>query len=262
MTSAGAEIVSAHVSPATRPRASRSNSSPRTTRPRLEGSPMSRSSGTTRRFLSRASRSRRSPTGLAVPLENGAVVSLDQGARDPRSRFARRARTERRSSASTCSTRHRTSSARASGLAPAVSPLFDRSGGGLVRVFDRPRSTWPKTSPRSACRFGLAMSTTGKRGAISMSSSRGRSHWAALQVKYFTVALMAPTPAGGEARLEGRKTDGFMTASIDLPASERQGRVRPGRRYLHGTHRFRRAEGAGDGGSRKTSIWGTSICDR
>jgi len=53
----------------------------------------------------------------------------------------------------------------------------------------------------------------------------GTVHWAALQMKYFTVALMAPTPVGGEARLEGRKTDGFMTASIDLPAAERQGRV-------------------------------------
>jgi YidC/Oxa1 family membrane protein insertase len=46
-----------------------------------------------------------------------------------------------------------------------------------------------------------------------------------LQLKYFTVALLAPTPVGGAARLQGRKADGFMSASIDLPASERQGRV-------------------------------------
>jgi YidC/Oxa1 family membrane protein insertase len=53
----------------------------------------------------------------------------------------------------------------------------------------------------------------------------GTVDWVALQVKYFTVALMAPTPMGGEARLQGRKADNFMTASIDLPTSERQGRV-------------------------------------
>ena len=53
----------------------------------------------------------------------------------------------------------------------------------------------------------------------------GTVDWISLQVKYFTVALLAPTPTGGAARLQGRKTDGFMTASIDLPASERAGRV-------------------------------------
>jgi YidC/Oxa1 family membrane protein insertase len=53
----------------------------------------------------------------------------------------------------------------------------------------------------------------------------GTINWAALQVKYFTVAIMPPAPTGGEARLEGRKGDGFMTASIELPAPERQGRV-------------------------------------
>jgi YidC/Oxa1 family membrane protein insertase len=53
----------------------------------------------------------------------------------------------------------------------------------------------------------------------------GTVDWVALQAKYFTVAMLSPTPMGGAARLQGRKTDGFMTASIDLPASERQGRV-------------------------------------
>jgi len=53
----------------------------------------------------------------------------------------------------------------------------------------------------------------------------GTVDWAALRVKYFTIVVMAPTPMGGGARLQGRKTDGFMSASIDLPASERQGRV-------------------------------------
>jgi YidC/Oxa1 family membrane protein insertase len=53
----------------------------------------------------------------------------------------------------------------------------------------------------------------------------GTVDWVSLQVKYFTAAILAPAPIGGAARLQGRKTDGFMTASIDLPASERQGRV-------------------------------------
>jgi YidC/Oxa1 family membrane protein insertase len=53
----------------------------------------------------------------------------------------------------------------------------------------------------------------------------GTVNWAALQVKYFTLAIMPEAPVGGQARLEGRKTDGFMTASIELPAAERQGRV-------------------------------------
>jgi YidC/Oxa1 family membrane protein insertase len=53
----------------------------------------------------------------------------------------------------------------------------------------------------------------------------GTVDWVALQVKYFTVAMLSPAPMGGAARLQGRKADGFMTASMDLPASERQGRV-------------------------------------
>ncbi len=53
----------------------------------------------------------------------------------------------------------------------------------------------------------------------------GTVDWVSLQVKYFTVALMAPTPMGGEARLLGRKSDAFMTASMQLPVAERQGRV-------------------------------------
>jgi YidC/Oxa1 family membrane protein insertase len=63
-----------------------------------------------------------------------------------------------------------------------------------------------------------------KRGDFDEKHS-GMVHWVALQVKYFTVALMVPSPVGGEARLEGRKTDGFMTAWMELPVSERQGRV-------------------------------------
>jgi YidC/Oxa1 family membrane protein insertase len=63
-----------------------------------------------------------------------------------------------------------------------------------------------------------------KRGTFDEKHS-GMVYWVALQVKYFTAALMTLSPVGGEARLEGRKTDGFMTASFDLPVSERQGRV-------------------------------------
>jgi YidC/Oxa1 family membrane protein insertase len=63
-----------------------------------------------------------------------------------------------------------------------------------------------------------------KRGSFDESYS-GTVHWVSLQLKYFIVALMAPAPVGGEARIEGRKADGFMTGSIDLPVFERQGRV-------------------------------------
>ena len=53
----------------------------------------------------------------------------------------------------------------------------------------------------------------------------GMVHWVTLQVKYFIVALMAPTPMGGDARLQGRKSDGFMTAWMQLPTSAHQGQV-------------------------------------
>lgn len=63
-----------------------------------------------------------------------------------------------------------------------------------------------------------------KRGSFD-EKYEGMVHWVALQLKYFIVALAAPAPTGGEARLEGRKADGFMTASIDLPVFDRHGRV-------------------------------------
>jgi YidC/Oxa1 family membrane protein insertase len=63
-----------------------------------------------------------------------------------------------------------------------------------------------------------------KRGSFDESYS-GTVHWVSLQIKYFIVALMTPTPTAGEARLQGRKNDGFATASIALPVADRQGRV-------------------------------------
>jgi len=99
-----------------------------------------------------------------------------------------------------------------------------------------------------------------KRGDFDESFS-GTVHWAALQVKYFTVVLMAPTPVGGEARLEGRKADGFMTGSIDLPAAERQGRVDQSVDLYIGPIDFDALKALGRG-LRKTSSWGTSICGR
>jgi YidC/Oxa1 family membrane protein insertase len=53
----------------------------------------------------------------------------------------------------------------------------------------------------------------------------GTVHWAALQNKYFTTILMAQAPAGGQAHSEGVKAESFMTASIELPLSERLGRA-------------------------------------
>jgi YidC/Oxa1 family membrane protein insertase len=63
-----------------------------------------------------------------------------------------------------------------------------------------------------------------KRGSFD-EKHEGTVHWVSLQLKYFMVTLGAAAPVGGEARLQGRKSDGFMTASIDLPAFDKQGRV-------------------------------------
>lgn len=163
--------------------------------------------------------------GASVPLENGAVVSLDQGAAGSTVTF------------------------RAAG--PSGVPLerfyvFDpssyviRSGvrfgaAGLPFVRSIRWGFGPGLRPTevnvvedlAALRASLKLGEEyhrKKRGDFDESFT-GTVDWVSLQVKYFTVALLAPTPAGGAARLQGRKTDGFMTASIDLPASERQGRV-------------------------------------
>lgn len=53
----------------------------------------------------------------------------------------------------------------------------------------------------------------------------GTVQWAALQNKYFTTILMAQAPAGGQVSATGVKAESFMTASIELPLSERLGQV-------------------------------------
>ncbi len=62
----------------------------------------------------------------------------------------------------------------------------------------------------------------------------GTVHWVSLQLKYFTVALMAPTPAGGEARLQGRKSGRLHDArrSISPRPNGRAGWSRPSSLYL------------------------------
>ena len=53
----------------------------------------------------------------------------------------------------------------------------------------------------------------------------GTVHWASLQNKYFTTILMAQEAAGGQASTSGVKIESFMTASIELPLSERLGQA-------------------------------------
>lgn len=53
----------------------------------------------------------------------------------------------------------------------------------------------------------------------------GMVHWAALQNRYFTMVMMPVAPSGGDAHAEGRRAEEFMTASIELPVSEKGGRV-------------------------------------
>jgi YidC/Oxa1 family membrane protein insertase len=163
--------------------------------------------------------------GSAVPLENGAVVSLDQGA-----------------AGSTVTFR---------AVGPDGVPLerfyvFDpgtyviRSGirfgsAGLPFVRSIRWGFGPGLRPTevnvvedlAAMRVSLRLGEEYHRKKRSDfdETFTGTVDWAALQTKYFTVAMLSPAPVGGAARLQGRKTDGFMTASIDLPASERQGRV-------------------------------------
>jgi YidC/Oxa1 family membrane protein insertase len=64
-----------------------------------------------------------------------------------------------------------------------------------------------------------------KKGGSFDENYSGTVNWVALQIKYFIVALLAPTPTAGEARLHGEKAEHSMTASIELPAVEKQGHV-------------------------------------
>lgn len=53
----------------------------------------------------------------------------------------------------------------------------------------------------------------------------GTVQWAALQIRYFTAIILPETPTPGEAAAVGVKDSDFLSASITLPAAERQGRV-------------------------------------